>query len=218
MALVQSLRSSQSYIARAWASEAGACENDRRDVFPLPRADVALFPSHMAPEEVAISLDFVNFCVAGLNCLDAGLGFYRFAALRGSGPTAAQRTILTHVVNQSLATLDRLASIASGLSPSEVLASFEPGSSEAAPRLQADSVDLPTVAASCDPIRFIGPALRLFLEDPSQILPEHSVGVGERRAPRGSQGECARTVVAKCINSTNAATRCGSSIRHRHNS
>ncbi len=125
-AVSRMVRSSTSAVAQAWRASGAKEPRDRRDLFPLPRAKVELLPASLSPEKSDAMLDFVNLCLAGLNCLDAGGTCAAFASTRRGGPTAAQREVLTHVASRTAAMFDRLSEAEKQTSVLEALESFEP--------------------------------------------------------------------------------------------
>ncbi len=105
-ALQRALLSSPSMVAKAWRSEEGGDQSDRRDIFPLPRASAAQLPASLPATNASLLLAAVNFAIAGLNCLNLGGSLAAFGALRGSGPSAGQRRALDHVIERVLAMHD----------------------------------------------------------------------------------------------------------------
>ncbi len=146
--LTEHLLASSSAVARAWRSEECSEPGDRRDLFPLPRVESLLLPASLSAEESRILVDCVNLSIAGLN---ATLACRSFASTRSGGPSGAQKRVLVHVVEQALSMYKRLADSPDLQSPADALEAFEPRSAETAPRLVADCVDLPEIAASCGP-------------------------------------------------------------------
>ena len=90
------------------ASDVAAVGADRRALLPLPRAvlsDVAGCDN---------LLRVVNLCLAGLNCMDAGMRFCNFPSRT---PTTAQRVTINHVVERCRHMVSRLDSLPDSIRP-----------------------------------------------------------------------------------------------------
>ena len=77
-------------------------------------------------------------------------------------------------------------------SPRGALDTFVASVSTPILRLDANAVDLPASAATCDPTPLLGDALRDTLSQPNTIVPQHPVGHDVHRVPRGAKAEYVR--------------------------
>ncbi len=93
--------SSDSPVGRASrAPPANADSGDRRDLFPLPCVELAALEDWSGDVACELLLQAVNFCIAGLNCLEAGGRVRPFGVPRRAGPSAPQRAAQRHVVER----------------------------------------------------------------------------------------------------------------------
>ncbi len=191
-ALHRMASTADSAVARSWRALSATSDADRRDLFPLPSASLSNLPAEFPEASRALLLDAVNLCIAGLNSLHRAGAVAPFAAPRAGGPSSTQQTALGHVSERTAAMFWRFEDSLLPKSEPMALQSFEPSTAPAPPRLSADHVDLPAVAASCDPMKLVGPELLDTLGDPSTIFPDEPVGVGSIRAPRADRGEYVR--------------------------
>ncbi len=169
-ATLRMLRGSKSIIARAWRSEPTQAIGDRRDLFPLPRASAQDLPQGTDSGIDGVT-DLVNLCLAGLNCLHTGCRHSAFAPPCQGGPTASQRQVLAHVSLRTAALYQRLADDEAIPSGAAALRRYEPEAAVSPPQLVAENIDLPSVAASCDPIGDVAVELKHVLEWPGDIFP-----------------------------------------------
>ena len=168
---------------------------DRRDLFPLPSVSASWLSADLPQELQAMLLDAVNLCIAGLNCLERTGAVAPYAAPRDRGPSSTQRAALEHVCASTTAMFRRLRALKPLGAKLVALRSFEPYAAAPPPRLVAEQVDLPPVAASCDPLELVGPDLLAKLRRPRSIFPRAPVGVGSVRAPRGARGEYIQVII-----------------------
>ena len=116
-----------------------------------------------------------------------------FAAGR---PTAAQVAVHRHVIHSAVLWLTRMVKVdAPPHTPAEAWSSFE--SAVAAPilKLDADAVDLPATAGTCEPGDLLGSELSDILKSPDAIAPIEPFGHAVHRVPRHSMPEYVRLTV-----------------------
>ena len=155
--------------------------SDRRDIFPLPRVsqhllnDLTQAGAGRAELTAEARLGFVNLTIDALNVLN---GHRKPTAPSMAPPRAAQRACLGHVLDKCLALLDRLFAKMDGARRDHFMEVYEPPSQPPRPVLDAEQVDIPTTAGTCDPMEIVARPLRERLENPSAIFPSCPIGVG----------------------------------------
>ncbi len=160
----------------------------RRDLFPLP--DLAGVLGEDPPPCVRKQ---ARLTLAGLNVLWGGGSVVPFATGR---PTTAQAAVHHRVILSAVTWLTRMVKVdAPPHTPEEAWGSFE--SAVAAPILQldADAVDLPATAGTCEPSDLLGSELSDGLKSPDAIAPREPIGHAVHRVPRHSMPEYVRLTV-----------------------
>ena len=180
---------------------ANSARTDRRALFPLPKVAHQAVLTRFGAELGTPICHLADWCILGLNTLNAGVRSSGFCS--DTAATSSQLRAIDHVITQCHWLLEHIQDVDTDVSGRSALDSFGPRMAMAPPVLTAENVDLPDVVATCDPMLFVGDELRGLLEHPHSVLPQHDVGVGDHKAPRGHRAEYAALIarmvdVGKC--------------------
>ena len=85
---------------------------------------------------------------------------------------------MQHMLRCSIALLDRIVRLDPDDNEQNYMKRYEPESQPARPKLIASHVDIPAVAASCNPTLLVARDLREKLENIATIFPHRPIGVG----------------------------------------
>ena len=147
-------------------------------IFPLPLLrlqDLLDFNCvGLGGRDLELLVQVATACMAALNILVNDLKTIAFC---GTSPNLAQRAVMTHVVSRT-GRMPRRLKPEENVGPRQYLTAFKPAEAANRPGICADRIDLPTRAATCDPRRYCGDRIRLFLDHPKLIFPNETVGVG----------------------------------------
>ena len=160
------MRTSSCHVASALRFDDMAAFGKRvRDLFPLPRC--------AGSENIDCGNDVLflaNTCLAALNSLERGGKFVQFAP---NAPTKAQRNVHKHVAERCERMLKRLDAQDEFCSDIGLgIKRYEPGSQGPSLALVADRVDVPPVAATCDPEPLLCDELSKHWQEIGKIFPE----------------------------------------------
>ena len=144
-----------------------------RDPFPIP--PIQTWPANIALKglDATVCLDVCNMCLGALNFLNAGLknAFLQVAVKEGL-PTRAQVSAQQHVGRKVVRRLTRLSSVlADSLHKQGSFGKCEEAALPQYEEIRSDKVDLPDVAASCDPNRLISSELSAQIVNARSIFP-----------------------------------------------
>lgn len=184
----------------------------RRDLFPLP-------PMRTWPLEVAglpvheVGLVLSNLCLAALNMLAADMrpGCWLGQTQR---PTAPQKAVQQHIARRCACFLQKLQSRDTpNFGNCGSFQHFESKPSSKYPTMQAEKVDLPARAATCDPEKLLPPELADSVMDVEKMfpfcMPVQPGPVGPEGAERAEyvklvfrQLQCGKTLFAPTVQSS----------------
>ncbi|CAE6938118.1 HET-E1 [Symbiodinium sp. CCMP2592] len=170
-------------------SEGGLTQQGRQcELFPLPPATTWTPGVKHLPCTIETALTFLNMCIASLNLLAGDM--HSGCAMQGcrSSPTAAQQQAIDHVAHRCNRFLVELHS---GTSETEswerAFRSFESPSGVKYPKLQAEAVDLPDRAGTCDPMTLLPAELARNVCDPGAIFQTAEQGHASAVVPTGKE-------------------------------
>lgn len=188
-ALEAFVHTSQSAVGRSARAPGVPCDpQQRRDLFPLPEVPLSFLED--APPCVRVQ---VQLLIAALNVLWGGGSPVPCSNRK---PTKAQRRVLEHLIATAAEWLLRMCdSSRAPATPAAAWQSFEDSVAAEPLRLEADKVDLPTSAATCDPYHLLGPELQACWNDPVRILPAERVGHEVHRIASRDRAEYLRLTV-----------------------
>ena len=180
-ALEQFTSTSSTPVARAFRASAVSLEpGRRRDLFPLPD-----LPPGEATDQHPCLRTQTRLLISALNVLWGGGSVVPYSQ---GPPTAAQRRVITRLLTAAAEWLLRMADCDDTPSATAAWQSFEDAVTAEPLRLQADLVDLPSTAATCDPYHLLGPELRTAWDNPDCIVPRERTGHDAHRVhPRDRQ-------------------------------
>ena len=156
-------------------------------VFPLPCPSSALSVLPLqgfAPKDRAVLVSLLEAKVSVLNSLHANL----------SSPFFSSRPVNSLDVRIFRCFFSRLLGLLRRLDSVQVtstlpLSKFEPADAPARPTIQADKIDLPAKASTCEPLLWISSSLCAHLQSPSSFLPSSPSGVGSIRIGQNDRVE-----------------------------
>ena len=154
----------------ALCSSRGKCQRRIRDFFPLP--PLAKWPVNSTLKKAweFPALTLANLCILSLNLLWSD--FKQSRELTSGAPTASQIEAQAHVVGKTERMLERFSSAAGTCWHWKgTFQKFEAASLTACEPLVGAAVDLPTHAATCDPLLHVDHSLRAAVQDASSIFP-----------------------------------------------
>ena len=138
----------------------------QRDIFPLPPLGELPLDAHICHSTTCLKL--TNLCLAALNALASDMR--PKITIGDSAPTAAQKSVQVHVAGRCNRLLLQFA--AAGGSPWRgSFQHFEETPSSKHPRMQADAVDLPAKAATCDPLELLPAELASAVVSTEKLFP-----------------------------------------------
>lgn len=154
-----------------WCAVDTFARGRQRDVLPLP--PLTQWPTHRQWEQGAeiVFVELTNLCMFALNLLWADFKVARMPRCGGRRATAAQQEALTHIAQRVERLILRLFNASSGsFVVSRSFERHESGGNTSYEPIRASDVDLPQVAASCDPVALVSPGLREALTKPGRIF------------------------------------------------
>ena len=162
-------------MAREISNEVSGKRQRQRDILPLPPARTWALDWNV-PVGVTIdtALQLLNLCVAALNLLASDLRVTSgFPDVRA--PTVAQQQVYKHVAHRCTRFLEQLEMFCGmNVEWQGSFQHFESKSSGKYPSMQAEAVDLPSKAGTCDPSLLLIGDLASITVDAQHIFPGQS--------------------------------------------
>ena len=123
----------------------------------------------------SVAIDYANLTIYELNVLN---DHRKPVGPGNSAPRTAQRACMLHILRCFIALLVRIVRLNLNYKEQNYMQRYEPESQPARPKLIASHVDIPAVAASCNPTLLVAQGLRERLESIATIFPHRPIGVG----------------------------------------
>lgn len=158
---------------RSWLSQSSCSGTGRlRDLFPIPPLTEWPGAVKTGTASKRACFDFSNMCLAALNCLNTGMKPSVCDRSMRKTPSVAQQETQHHVCSQVAIFLQRVnACCHLGLAWQSSFQQCEASVSPTYETLRSNDVDLPRMAATCDPSHLVCEELRGALNSPQEIFP-----------------------------------------------
>ncbi|CAE7517435.1 unnamed protein product, partial [Symbiodinium natans] len=143
-----------------------------RNLFPIPK--LAAWPDQVERGDIRVEtcMAVSNFCLAAFNCLEQGLKAATASQSFPARATAAQSSVQLHVADRVVRYLARLNKFfGHTLLWRNTLNSDAGAGSKQYRDLRTEDVDLPQVAATCEPLGLIEAELAAQIRDASNVFP-----------------------------------------------
>ena len=147
-----------------------------RDIYSLP--PLHMWPANISCGKLVINscLQVANVCIASLNFLNSDMKRERCKPHKSLKPTAAQISVFDHICSQTVRFLCQLDEVATcGCAWNVAFLQLQGAARTSYEKIKGDCVDLPAVAATCEPCDLISDSLVHAVTNPDSLFPGNGV-------------------------------------------